>query len=74
MTYTAGDPLASKSIADFLLDPNPPDPSCPSIVHTYTYSMVSGLQIDPTWLIFDESTKSMTFETPVYIGIYVPVE
>ncbi len=69
MTYTAGDPLASKSIADFLLDPNPPDPSCPSIVHTYTYSMVSVAQIDLTRLIFYETVKSITFEPPVFIAI-----
>ena len=70
--YVAGNPIIGVTILDFDISP-PPDPSCPAITHSYTYTMASGTAIDPTWITFDAIAKYITFATPVYVGVYDPI-
>ena len=68
-SYTAGAPIIDISIADFDQSPAP-DPSCPAVVHTYTYMQVSGPAIDASWIIFNTSNKVISFTAPIYVGDY----
>ena len=72
-SYVAGDPAIDAYMPDFNLTPNPPDPACPAITHSYTYTMSSGATIDPTWIVFDTNAKYISFAAPVYVGDYDPV-
>ena len=62
--YMAGDSGIEIGIPNFELDPSSAANRCPSIQHSYSYSLLCG-SIEKEWLELGTSLHKVTFETPI---------